>query len=132
MGIPKDNIVVAFRVHHENKGVEHVRKALEKMETDAPITLLTVGNEGQMNDFRKKYQVVDMGWVKNDALMVKIYQASDIFLMPSTAEAFGMMAMEAMACGKPVLVFDGAASGNYIRPARRNCRPPRRHRCLDP
>jgi glycosyltransferase involved in cell wall biosynthesis len=38
--------------------------------------------------------------------MLEAYAAADIFVMPSTAEAFGMMAIEAMACGKPVVVFD--------------------------
>ncbi|XVN41145.1 MAG: glycosyltransferase [Rickettsia endosymbiont of Argas persicus] len=35
--------------------------------------------------------------------------ASDIFLMPSLAEIFGMMAVEAIACRKPVIIFDGTA-----------------------
>jgi glycosyltransferase involved in cell wall biosynthesis len=29
--------------------------------------------------------------------------------MPSTAEAFGLMAIESMACGTPAIVFDGTA-----------------------
>jgi glycosyltransferase involved in cell wall biosynthesis len=34
--------------------------------------------------------------------------------MPSTAEAFGMMAVESMACGTPVIVFDGTALPDVI------------------
>ena len=45
----------------------------------------------------------------DDLLLVDAFKATDLFLMPSTAETFGVMAIEAMACGKPVLCFDGTA-----------------------
>ena len=35
--------------------------------------------------------------------------------MPSVAEAFGMMAVESMACGKPVIVFDGTSLPEVTR-----------------
>jgi glycosyltransferase involved in cell wall biosynthesis len=39
--------------------------------------------------------------------MVNFFQATDIHLMPSMAESFGMMAMESAACGVPSVVFLG-------------------------
>ena len=41
--------------------------------------------------------------------------AADVFLMPSIQEAFGLMAVEAMACGTPVIVFEGTALPSVIR-----------------
>ncbi|MBW5381657.1 glycosyltransferase, partial [Brachyspira hampsonii] len=41
-------------------------------------------------------------------------QACDIFLMPSKQEAFGMMAIEAMSCGKMVLALEGTALTDVI------------------
>jgi len=110
LGIPPQNMVLSFRVQKVFKGSDYVRDVLNKLKTDVPITLLTMGGKPkQMNDFRRRFQVVDLGWTTDDDLMIKMYNASDIFLMPSTGDTFGMMAMEAMACGKPVIVFEGTA-----------------------
>jgi glycosyltransferase involved in cell wall biosynthesis len=50
-----------------------------------------------------------LGWVEDPALYARILSASDVLLMPSTAEAFGLMALEAMAAGRPVVSFEGTA-----------------------
>ena len=41
--------------------------------------------------------------------------AADLFLMPSAAESFGLMALEAMACGTPVVVSAGTALAETTR-----------------
>lgn len=41
--------------------------------------------------------------------LVKIYNAADILLAPSTQEGFGMTALEAMACGTPVITSNVSA-----------------------
>jgi glycosyltransferase involved in cell wall biosynthesis len=52
---------------------------------------------------------VKFEWIDDEDLLLDAYAASDFFVMPSTAEAFGMMAIEAMACARPVIVYDGTS-----------------------
>ncbi|MCG8485386.1 MAG: glycosyltransferase, partial [Clostridia bacterium] len=108
--IPQDHFVISFRaIENGAKGTEYIRKMLEMLKPSKPITILTVNEIGSFDGFKNKYNIIEVGWVHDDAKMVEIYGATDLFLMPSVAESFGLMAIEAMACGKPVVIFDGTA-----------------------
>ena len=110
LGIPTDNIVISFRsTDSKYKGLDYIKAALNNLKTDKKITLLTFNDKGLVEELKDKYQVIDLGWVDKEIELVSAYNASDIFLMPSRAEAFGMMAIEAMACGKPSIVMSGTA-----------------------
>jgi glycosyltransferase involved in cell wall biosynthesis len=107
--IGKDNFVIMFRQAKEWKGVTEIKEMLKNLNTEIPITILTVGDTGMINEFKDKYQVIEYEWVNDNNLMVELYSASDLFLMPSVAEAFGLMAVEAMACSLPIVVFEGTS-----------------------
>lgn len=46
--------------------------------------------------------------------LAEIYNMLDIFVFPSTSESLGLVAIEAMACGTPVIASDYAAPKYYI------------------
>jgi glycosyltransferase involved in cell wall biosynthesis len=115
--IPAQNIVIAFRgASWIYKGLDYIKECLRNLSNSMPITLLVFNEKGLLREFSERFQVVELGWVDDDREMIDAYNAADIFLMPSAAEAFGMMAMEAMACGKPVIVMDQTALPEVIRP----------------
>lgn len=116
LGIEEQEIVLSLRATQSPfKGLNYVYKALDKLEAQKPVCILTFNEKGLFDHFRHKYKVIDLGWVFDDKTMINAYNASDIFLMPSTAEAFGMMAMEAMACSKPSIVFEDTALPEVIK-----------------
>jgi glycosyltransferase involved in cell wall biosynthesis len=109
-GIDKDTLVLCFRATTEPyKGTSYLVEALKSIKTDLKICLLTLGGKGLLEPFRDRFQVIELGWVHDEELVRDVLVAADIFLMPSTAESFGLMAIEAMACAKPVIIFEGTA-----------------------
>jgi glycosyltransferase involved in cell wall biosynthesis len=91
------------------KGFDYFVHALDQLDTTVPLCILTTHDKGGLNRFIGKHQIVELGWVNDDEVILDSYRAADIMVMPSTAEAFGMMAIEAMACGKPVIVAEGTS-----------------------
>ena len=110
LDIPKDSVVIGFRaVHSDFKGFDNIYRCIKNLNTKKPLCLLSFNEKTKMDEFKNKYMVKDLGWVYDENLLINAYNAIDIFLMPSDAEAFGMMAMEAMACGTPVIAFSNTA-----------------------
>lgn len=110
LNISTDKFVIAFRsTNNEFKGLDIIKKVLRKLKTYKKICLLTFHDKDLLKEFKGKFEIVELGWVKDQKRMVTAYNASDIFLMPSRQEAFGLMAVEAMLCAKPVISFLGTS-----------------------
>jgi len=109
LGIPFHKKVIFFRNGSSYKGVEYIKKALKMLACDKlDIVLLTCDKTGGLEGLADSYEVIELGWT-DQILLRKALLACDIFLMPSTNEAFGVMAVEAMACSRPVVVFSQTA-----------------------
>ncbi len=48
--------------------------------------------------------IVHRGLTNNSPELVKIYQKCDVFVLPTRADCFSLVAMEAMSCGLPVVI----------------------------
>ena len=60
-------------------------------------------------------RIIFTGKVSREVLK-KFYAASDVFIFPSQGgESFGIVLLEAMAAGKPIVTTHGGALGTYIR-----------------
>ena len=110
LGIPADDFVVLFRSTPSSfKGLQYIIEAFGQEPPVCATTLLTVDKRDLVNDLKQAYNVVELGWVGDPDRYARAYSACDVLLMPSTAEAFGLMALEAMAAGRPVVCFEGTS-----------------------
>ena len=109
--IPQDAVVLAFRTdgspEYAIKGSPHIWEALRGC--GRPFTLLVVGWGGIPADIMERFPTIQLGWTDDKSRMIDFFAACDIFLMPSEAETFGLMAVEAMASARPVVVFEDTA-----------------------
>lgn len=112
LDIPQHHIVVGFRaVYSDYKGIGLVRAALQRLSSrypNTPLTVITFQEKGFCQGLSAQFQVIDAGWI-GDETIEAYYAAMDFFLMPSRAEAFGLMAIEAMAAGACPIVTYGTA-----------------------
>ncbi len=102
-----EKILVHISNFRNVKRVPDTIKIFEKVRKEIPAKLLLVGDgpdryecEKLSRELNLHKDVVFLG--KQDAL-VEILSASDLFLMPSQSESFGLSALEAMSCGVPVI-----------------------------
>lgn len=114
-------LVYAGRID-KNKNIPTTQKAMEILRKQGYETTLTV--VGKVQD-EKEFQII-----KNDPYttylpampkekLIDVYRTSDIFVMPSFTESFGLVYVEAMSQGLPVIYskgqgFDGQFANGYI------------------
>ncbi len=108
LNIFPDDIVIFFREQKELKGTDYIVSALKKLKNKSNITLLTCSQKGHLKDIEDDFNIIELGVLEEKDVLL-CYNAADLFLMPSLAESFGMMAVEAMAAGIPTIVFDNSA-----------------------
>lgn len=118
--VPDDKIKLLFvgRLFPE-KSVDTLIKAIPhivKENKDVHLMIVGAGHqrpklEKLVNDLSIDKHVTFLGLISEQD-KVLAYNASDIFILPSLAELEGMVILEAMACGKPIVVSDAEMSAS--------------------
>jgi glycosyltransferase involved in cell wall biosynthesis len=112
LGIHKDTFVVAARSSDdERKGFKELVQAIEQVrKTGRRILLLCIQKQGLVAKYSKEVESIELPWTNDLNNLGTFYQASDLFAMPSSVESFGMMALEAMSSGVPVITVGKTAA----------------------
>lgn len=108
-----DKIVILRGNIRHTKGLDYIEYIMKTIGQKYDIRFLVVGGN-DLEDIPQDLKINNYGWINDDELMAKLFSVADLLLMPSTREAFGMMAIEAMACGTVPVVINGTALPDTI------------------
>ena len=118
--IPDKKIKLLFvgRLFPE-KSVDTLIKAVPHIIKKHPDTHVMIVGAGHLRPKLEKLveslkvdQYVTFLGLVSEQDKILAYNASDIFILPSLAELEGMVVLEAMACGKPIVVSDAEMSAS--------------------
>ncbi|MDR2035179.1 MAG: glycosyltransferase family 4 protein [Coriobacteriales bacterium] len=105
----------------EFKGVDVFLHAVQKYEESKPGGFITViagmGQEGDnLKALAEELGLENTHFVghQNQQQLRKLYSTADVFVIPSRYEPFGLVALEAMACGLPVVATNVGGLVDFV------------------
>ncbi|MHB1155895.1 MAG: glycosyltransferase [Phycisphaerales bacterium] len=103
---PDDRVIglVAAQLNSTYKGIPLAIEALSSGDF-AGAKLLIVGNQGPAIAAKVPLPATCLGYVTDKAKLAAAFRAMDVLLVPSVAESFGLVAIEALACRTPIVCF---------------------------
>jgi glycosyltransferase involved in cell wall biosynthesis len=112
-------IVCAARLELE-KDIPSLISAMQMVHEKYPQTVCVIAGSGALKDDLTQ-QINDLGLSKIIHLLGfrtdvhALIAAADIFVLPSLAEPFGLVILEAMALGKPVMATDAGGPKEIVK-----------------
>jgi N-acetyl-alpha-D-glucosaminyl L-malate synthase BshA len=102
-----EKILIHTSNFRQVKRVTDVIKVFDIVQKEIPSKLVLIGDGPDRSECERLTRQLDLNdkvkfLGKQDGL-VEILSCSDLFLIPSQSESFGLAALEAMACGIPVI-----------------------------
>ncbi len=106
----------------KKKGIDILLKAWKDFSKKYNTAKLFIGGGGQAAqkaiEWCKEYDILDsvsfLGSL-NRSQVVSYMQQCDCFVLPSRYETFGVVYVEAMACGKPVIAVENGGPDDFVK-----------------
>lgn len=111
--LPADKRIILFvsqRVTMERKGITFFIDAIQKLAAQYPemkdnTVIAIMGGHAEEIQPRLALPSIPLGYVGSERQIVDIYNASDVYVLPSLGDNLPNTIMEAMACGVPSVAF---------------------------
>lgn len=95
----------------KEKGLDEFIRLAEELKDCATIILV-----GEKNGVPEAENLRCIGFTSNRQELVELYSAADVLVNPSKAETFGLVTVEAMACGTPVVAYNNSGAAELVAP----------------
>lgn len=83
-----------------------VEKNLEDfLSLDFPGKKVVVGDGPQRFELQRKFRDVEFAGAQQGESLTRYYNSADVFVFPSKTDTFGLVLLEALACGTPVAAY---------------------------
>jgi L-malate glycosyltransferase len=102
-----EKILIHTSNFRQVKRVTDVIKIFDVVQKEVPSKLILVGDGPDRSECERLTRQLDLNdkvkFLGKQEALVEILSCSDLFIIPSQSESFGLAALEAMACGLPVI-----------------------------
>ena len=127
----KEKIVLYVGRFAALKGIDRLLKAMTHLHDLQDLKLVIIGGDGagapEYIEFQKLSSELDIndkiffaGRLEQDELP-QYYSAADLLAVPSYHESFGLVALEALACGTPVVATEVGGMDSVISQGKTGC-----------
>ena len=116
-GITTSKIVLAFvaaDVSVPQKGMKLLDEVLKRLDPEKYVLLIAGKCGEELENLTKAYETIYFGYISDQRKMNEFYAMADVLVNPSTYETFGLVNIEAMASGTPVVAYDVCAMREII------------------
>ena len=108
LGIDNTKIILLFlaeNIHVKRKGLKLLLDAISSLNNKNDYALITVGKD-QSTDYSMVDEHYHFAITNEKSKLANIFNAADLFIIPSLQENFPNAVIESLACGTPVVGFN--------------------------